>query len=60
MYINSTVILSNFSVTINVGNAEPPGRGGSLLLVLLAQMKSIVYGNLGAKPLLSVLVAVND
>ena len=33
--------------------------GSSLLLVLLANTKSSIYGDLGAKPLLSVLVAVN-
>jgi len=33
--------------------------GGSLLLVLLTNTKSSIYGDLGAKPLLSVLVAVN-
>ena len=33
--------------------------GGGLLLVLLANTKSSIYGDLGAKPLLSVLVAVN-
>ena len=36
-----------------------PVRSDSLLLAFLARMRSSVYGNLGAKPLLSVLVAVN-
>ena len=38
------------------------GRTGtdSLMLVLLAKIKSIVYGNLGSSALARVLVAVND
>ena len=59
LYLKQHPINSQFSPPANTQKWKD-GHGGtdSLLLVLLAKMRSSV-GNLGAKPLLSVLVGVD-
>mgnify|MGYP004536871437 CR=1 FL=1 len=60
LYLKQHPINSQFSPPANTQKWKD-GHGGtdSLLLVLLAKMRSSVYGNLGAKLLLSVLVGVD-